>query len=224
MDRPRSLATLVAGCAAFAPSLALAAPSPSIEPPEQTHAPARAEHASDVPGDGLTPKLAILAGVGFPRPLAIEAGVALGRSWLVGAEYSALPETTVGAVSASLWAAAADLRVFPLRGPFFIGLRAGYQELSASATLGSGSLPSITESMRVSSVWINPRVGFLWTLHPFAIGVDAGLQVPLTSSVARSSTLADLGVDLDTGLTRAGSLLGSSLLPTLDLLRVGLVL
>lgn len=227
MLRARSLAALVTAfvaCVACAPARALASPPHEREAPPRTPEVEPAEHASDVRGDGLAPKLAILAGVGLPRPLAIEGGVALGRSWLIGAEYSALPETTAGAVSAGLWAAAADLRFFPLRGPFFIGLRGGYQELSASATLHYGALPSYAESMRVATWWLNPRVGFLWTPHPFAIGIDAGVQLPLTASVSRGSSLADLGVDVDTGLTRAGTTLGRSVLPTIDLLRVGLVL
>lgn len=55
-----------------------------------------------------------LVGVGFPRPLAAEGVIKLERLVLLGAEYSALPSITVSGVQASCWAAAADVRIFPL--------------------------------------------------------------------------------------------------------------
>ncbi len=58
---------------------------------------------------------------------------------------------------------------------------------------------------------------------PFAIGLDAGLQVPISTTVSRSSLLASASPQTDAQITSATNMLGRSVLPTLDLLRVGLV-
>jgi hypothetical protein len=162
----------------------------------------------------------ILGGVGFPRPLAIDGLVFLGERVAVGAEYGALPSVTIDNVRASLWSLAAEARVFPFAGPFYAGLRAGHQHVEASTTIGLPRFGPSFEELALDSWFVNPRVGVLWASSPgFAFGMEAGLQIPISPSISSSLPLALLPVAQHTAES-----LGSTVLPTVDLLRVGGVL
>lgn len=165
----------------------------------------------------------VLGGVGFPRPFALEAGVRFDETWMVGAEYGFLPKTTISNVDAKMWEAAAVARWFPFHGAFFFGLRGGFQSLSGDATLSAAQIGSYTESVEVGSWFLNPRVGFLWTWKPVALGIDVGVQIPIATTVSRSSLLAVDAPNVDAQITSATNLLGRTVLPTVDLLKIGLV-
>jgi hypothetical protein len=166
--------------------------------------------------------LGVLGGLGFPRPLAIEPVVGFGRTVMFGGEYSFLPTTTISSVDVRMWGAAGDVRVFPFRGAFFVGLRGGYQRISGEATVSASGVGSYTEAVEVGTWFVNPRVGFLWVWKPFAIGLDAGIQIPLSTTASRSSLLAVAAPEVDAQLSTATNL-GRTVLPTIDLLRIGLV-
>ena len=154
-----------------------------------------------------------IGGVGFPHPIAVEALVKIERVVSIGAEYAFSPDVTVSGVTGSLWSASGDARVFPLRGPLFVGLRVGLQHLGMSSA-------EYAQSMTVETWFVNPRVGFLWTWRSgFSLGFDAGVQVPLTSSV--SGTSAAMSIPQ---LTSAAGTIGGTVLPTIDLLRLGWLL
>ena len=154
-----------------------------------------------------------IGGVGFPHPIAVEALVKIERVVSIGAEYGFSPDVTISGVTGSLWSASGDARVFPLRGPLFVGLRVGMQHLGMSSA-------EYAQSMNVDTWFMNPRVGFLWTWRSgFSLGFDAGVQVPLTSSVTGTSTAMSIPQ-----LTSAASTIGGTVLPTIDLLRLGFLL
>jgi hypothetical protein len=167
--------------------------------------------------------IGVLGGIGIPHPLAIEAVVRLRKTVMLGAEYGFLPKTTISSVDVRMWSAAADLRVFPFKGAFFVGVRGGYQSLSGATTLSAANLGSYTESVDVGTWFVNPRVGFLWVWKPFALGIDAGVQVPLSTTVSRSSLLAAASPATDAQITSWTNTMGRTVIPTLDLLRIGLV-
>jgi hypothetical protein len=138
----------------------------------------------------------------------------------VGAEYGTLPAVTIDGVNTSSWSLAGDLRVFPLHGAFFLGLRAGRQHVGATTTIAVGSFGSATEVLGLDSWFLNPRVGFLWTTRQgLSFGVEAGVQVPIGAAI--SSTLP---LSLYPTAQRTIDALGRTVLPTVDLLRVGLLL
>lgn len=166
----------------------------------------------------------VLGGVGFPRPLSVEAVARLHRTVLLGAEYGFLPATSIASVDTRLWAAAGDVRLFPFKGGFFVGLRGGYQKVSAETTLSASDVGSFTQSVDVGTWFVNPRLGFLWVWKPLALGIDAGVQIPVATTVSRSSLLSVAAPELDARITTATNVLGRTVIPTVDLLRVGLVL
>jgi hypothetical protein len=162
----------------------------------------------------------LLGGIGFPRPLAIEGLLEFDHLILLGAEYSALPTTNFSGVDTSMWALAADARVFPFRNGFFVGLRAGKQHLGETATLTVSGM-SVSASNTADTTFINPRLGFLWNWHALAIGIDAGVQIPVLTTTA--STLPN-GVSPPSGAADLTHTLSQSVIPTVDLLRIGVVM
>jgi hypothetical protein len=171
---------------------------------------------------GVTPlRIGAIGGLGFPRPLAIEAIGEISEVVALGVEYGALPNVTISGVEVGLWSLAGDVRVFPFRGsPFFLGLRAGRQHIGATTNVAIMSYGSATEVLGLDSWFVNPRIGFLWTMQGgFTLGVEAGVQFPLSPSV--SSTLP---LSFYPSAQRTVDALGSTVVPTVDLLRIGLLL
>jgi hypothetical protein len=165
-------------------------------------------------------RVGALAGVGFPRPLSIEAMAEMSGWLAVGAEYGVLPSVTIDGVTTNLWSLAGDLRVFPFRNPFFVGLRAGRQHIGANTTVNVPMLGSAQETLGLDAWFVNPRVGILWTSREgITVGIEAGLQIPIGPNI--SSTLP---LSLDPSVEATIRTLGSSVLPTVDLLRIGLLL
>jgi len=222
----------LASCA----SPALAAEDPALA---QAHANAEVQTSAPPPSDRTEPptrgnddhpspehfRIGVLGGVGLPRPLALEGMIKVERLIGVGVDYSVLPTIHVSGVNASSWALGADVRVFPVRGPFFVGLRAGYQHLAASTTVTVTNVGSASLAAQVDSTFINPRLGFLWTWDPgITLGLDAGVQIPLGSEVTTDMPALAMGTAVDQELTSVATALGQAVLPTIDLLRVGILL
>lgn len=165
-------------------------------------------------------RVGVLGGIGFPQPLAVEGVVVLGGYVVLGAEYAALPSTTFSSVHASLWSLSGDARLFPFGGAFFVGLRAGHQRLTASARITVESIVSLSEELVIDSWFLNPRVGFLWRLPVgLAFGVDAGIEIPVSAAV--SSTLP---LSLLPSAQNTIDAIANGVVPTIDILRVGLIL
>jgi hypothetical protein len=170
-------------------------------------------------------------GVGFPRLLAIEGLFKVGRYAALGIEYSQFPEFAVSDVSLAIWALAGDVRVFPFGNGFFVGLRGGHQQLDAETTLVVQD-EEITLAGGLGTVFLNPRLGFLWTWDSgITFGLDAGLQIPISARTSGALALAD-SVMLPPGagertvsqVRRIARTFGETTLPTIDLLRLGLLL
>ncbi len=175
-------------------------------------------------GEGLFGPLRVgaFAGAGFPRPLSVEGMLKVADVVGLGLEYSLLPNMTVSDVHTSFSAVALDLRVFPMKGGFFVGVAGGHQHLEASTTLSVAGVASVPELVSADTWFVNPRVGFLWTASwGLTFGVDAGVQIPLSASFTNSipSQLA-----ANQQATNIAHLFGKTVLPTVDLLRVGLLL
>jgi hypothetical protein len=171
-------------------------------------------------------RLGAFGGVGFPRPLSLEAFAKIEKTVGLGVEYSVLPAMTLNGIDTTFWALSGDLRVFPFENGFFVGITAGRQHVGASTSLQLPSpYPSIPESVTADTWFINPRIGFLSTWNwGLTLGIDAGVQIPLTASFASTiPTNLPVNVPIATDATDMAHLLGKSVLPTVDLLRVGLL-
>ena len=96
----------------------------------------------------------------------------------IGLEYSFTPTVAIDGVTAHASAVAGDFRWFVLDSPFFLGAGVGVQSLHATGTVGPYSGTADT-----SKVFITPRLGVLFPFGAgFAVGADAGIEVPLAHS------------------------------------------
>jgi hypothetical protein len=215
------LGAAACGFVSLASATAFAQTSPTAPSATSTEPSVPAPRDSDASHRDGGVHVGLLGGVGFPRPLAIEGLLEFDRLVVLGAEYSALPTTTFSGVQTSLWALAADGRVFPFRNGFFIGLRAGKQHLSETASVTVGSAGSVSGSNTADTTFLNPRLGFLWSWHALRIGVDAGVQIPILST---SSSSLPAGVSPPSGAAALSRTLGQEAIPTIDLLRFGVVM
>ena len=165
-------------------------------------------------------RIGVIGGVGFPRPFAIEGMVKIDRVVGLGLEYAFLPQTNVFGVRAKMSSFSADLRVFPFRGAFFVGMRTGYQRLSAETTVTAAGF-SVDESAVASTWFVNPRIGFLWTWGSgFTLGIDAGVHVPISPKL-ETTIPAGFATSLDRSIQTTANTFGNATTPTLDLLRIG---
>lgn len=185
---------------------------------DQDRTPQKAVEASEDDPEAF--RIGAVGGVGFPRPLAVEGMVKLGGVVALGGEYSVLPRTSISGVQLTSWALAADARVFPFKGAFFIGLRAGHQVFAAHTTVTAAGV-SQSESATAETWFVNPRLGFLWTWQSgFTLGIDAGVQLPIGATV--SSTLpGEAPSSINTTFGKVAGVLGNDVTPTVDLLRIG---
>jgi hypothetical protein len=196
-----------------APSTARA--SASVAPPAR-----KEEDGSNGPLDPF--RIGAFTGVGFPRPVSIEGFIKIEKIIGLGLEYSFLPSVTLGGVDTELNAIMGDLRVFPFENGFFIGVGAGRQHLSAASAVGIAQLGGATPGITVDTIILNPRIGFLATWGwGLTLGIDAGLQLPLAATT--HSTIPS-GVSLSPDPSGMANAFGRNVLPTVDLLRIGLLL
>lgn len=180
-------------------------------------------------GEGIPPRdrpvrMGAVVGVGAPRAFTVEGFFLVQERVVVGVEYGVLPTTTVAGVSVGASAVSGDLRIYPFRrGPFFLGARLGRQTLDAGATVTVQNLGTYSGSTHQTSWFLGPRIGLLWVSRPgMTVGTSVGLQIPLSHAMQTT---------LPSGVPRAAvvpsiidTLGGGSIIPTLDLLQLGVAL
>jgi hypothetical protein len=218
--RPRGRPfTLFSGLSAATCALAL---SSSSHPARAEASPQTQEAASsdlDTESASHRTRFGATAGIGFPRPLSLEAMVKVGGFLGVGVEYGLLPSVTIDNVDTHLWSVAADARVFPFRNAFYLGLRAGRQHVEAATTVTIGSVATADEVLALDSWFLNPRIGVLWTASiGLTVGMEVGVQIPLSPGVSSSLPLA-----LVPEAERTVNTLGKTVLPTIELLQIGML-
>ncbi len=222
---------------AMTPSSAFAqegtTPSPTASPPSGNGSASTPRQQSDRPATSEGEKkdtehfrIGPLLGIGFPRPLEIEGMVKLEKLVGIGLEYSLMPKMNIMGAEATFKGIAADLRIFPFKGAFFIGAKAGRQWLDARTTVTVGQIGSFQESMSANTWFVNPRIGFLKTWDSgITVGIDAGVQLPINATYQRSGPATDAGLisqtNIDQTLASVAGALGNNTTPTIDLLRVG---
>jgi len=163
---------------------------------------------------------AMIGLVSLPRPSDVAVFVRVFDLVSVGLGYSDFPAfianpllDLVGANSATTHATLGqfnavdlDLRVFPMRGSFFVGASLGRQSLQGVLTETTLGQPQ-SAMLDLTTWYVTPRAGWLWRWDPgFIVGFDVGIQVKLTSDEVvmlppsatpdirkRVENLADLG-------------------------------
>jgi len=133
--------------------------------------------------------------ISIPRPINVEGYARLHPYIGVSGGWSTFPKFASDAILS--WAGAKSdttdsslnrfdawevaLRVYPLRGTFFLGVGVGQQVIDAVVTeKQTGSPIGLGGSARVDSWVITPRIGWQWVWSSgFAMGLDVGAQFVL---------------------------------------------
>jgi hypothetical protein len=133
--------------------------------------------------------------ISIPRPINVEGYARLHPYIGVSGGWSTFPKFASDAILS--WAGARSdttdsslnrfdawevaLRVYPLRGTFFLGVGVGQQVIDAVVTeKQTGSPIGLGGSARVDSWVITPRIGWQWVWSSgFAMGLDVGAQFVL---------------------------------------------
>lgn len=166
-------------------------------------------------------RMGVLGGVGFPRPMTIEGMMKLERAVALGVEWGTLPATRIAGIDLRYQSLAADVRIFPLQTSFYLGLRAGRQHVEGASTVAVGSFAPTTYTMTVDTVFVNPRIGFLYTgSSGLSVGIEAGVQFVTES---RKSDNLPKGVAPPETLATVLDTMGTKTLPTVTLLQLGLL-
>src|ERR1700687_477134 len=165
-----------------APPSATTLPEAAPNPPQTSAAPGHPHRLGPVQ-IGVT-----LGVISLPRPLNVQL---LAKGWDligIGVSYSYLPAfiaeailSLAGVHNASAHSSAweVDLRLFILRGAFFLGSSLGTQGLTATATSNG-----ITAQGDLTTFFVTPRLGWLWIWDSgFLLGTDFGVQIPVSSSL-----------------------------------------
>lgn len=136
-------------------------------------------------------RIGLLVGIiSIPRLLSFELFAKVHNLFGIGVGYNLLPSPvgdwllSIGGVhNASVESSAwdIDLRLFVLRGSFFVGTSFGRQGVSASADVNTNTLfGRVHFTGDLSSFYVTPRLGWLWIWRSgFSLGLDAGVQFPI---------------------------------------------
>jgi hypothetical protein len=142
-------------------------------------------------------------------------------------QYSMIPTLKFpgGSAELSLWAVQGTLRWFPFSGAFYLGSGVGYQSLKASVSSTSGVAPTEV-STNLSSPFITPQLGWLWMWKSgFALGLNAGVQIPFASDPEVKMTVAGVPVPAAGGdaddVRNVAKMIGKTPFPNIDLLKIG---
>ena len=99
-------------------------------------------------------------------------------------------------------------------------MRLGRQHVEAEASITVSSR-TFSGSASTDSTFLNPRMGFLWTWSSgLSVGFDAGLHVPLNHT---TSTTVPAGVTIPESVATTASFGSVRALPTVTLLRLGML-
>jgi len=165
-----------------APSFETQVPQAAPTPPETSAAPGHPHHLGPV-------QIGATVGVlSLPRPVNVQLLAKVYDLIGIGVSYNYLPGFIADAIlslygvhNVSLTSSAwdFDLRIFILRGAFFLGSSLGTQSLTATATSNG-----VTVQGDLSTFYVTPRLGWLsvWD-SGFLISTDLGVQIPVSSSL-----------------------------------------
>ena len=91
---------------------------------------------------------------------------------------------------------------------------------TSTVTLPQG-LGSLAEQVSAETWFVNPRLGFLWTWSWLTVGIDAGAQIPVAASYINTIP-GQLSVSQSA--TDVSHFFGGDVIPTVNLLRLGVML
>ncbi len=172
----------------------------------------------------IGPKVSAL---GLPSPFRAGIEAKWDNSYGIGFDVGAFPVTSMQDTKVKIASYVGTARYYPWRGPFYLGLGVGTQNLTGSRTQAfSGADYTVTLGM--DSVVVVPQVGWRWVYQSgFFLGVEAGLQVAVSSQQSVTSDapsiVKELATyqDMESFARKQADVLGKIPLPHFAVLQVG---
>jgi hypothetical protein len=172
---------------------------------------------------GAPSHFALLAGIGYPRPLSFEAALRTSTRTITSGELVMMPAVTVGGIEANQIGVAAALRVFPLKTPLFIGLRGGFQRTTLTRDVALPYGERLSAKATTETAFINPRAGVMWTWRGgLTMSIDVGVHIPVGAALSVSLPNG-ASPEATEKLAKMADALGNAVVPSVDLLRVGMM-
>jgi hypothetical protein len=211
----------------------LAAPNDAVQGDRSDARPAPAlPHSSDErksSSSGLPLHIGVMGGPSAPRPLDGEVYIRAFGFFMAGFSYSDFPAfiadpllslaglnngTTTFRLD-KFSAMEGEIRLFPFAGELFVGSSLGRQTFNATVTQQTGT-GTATGTLAVGTTYATPRIGYLWTIGPVVIGMDAGVQLKLSSD-PQISLPAGAPPEMQSQAQKAVDLVGNGPLPSFHL-------
>jgi hypothetical protein len=210
---------------------ATSAPTPPAPPPTASAAaPAKAQPPDASPTLLGPVRLGPVIGVGAPEALQVGALVTYKNVVGLAFAYGTLPKVAVpglGGATITRSSLELDLRGYPWRGPFFVGLGVGRAKTRGSVDAGvrayRTNIPA-TATARMEATYLSPKIGVMWITKPgIAFGADAGVQIPISPEdpeFTQSSLGLTVPVQPDNQLATIARKVARQPLPFVNLIRV----
>jgi hypothetical protein len=212
-------------------AMPLAAPSDAVQGDRSDARPAPAlPHSSeDRSSSGLPFHIGVIGGPSAPRPLDGEVYVRAFGFLMAGFSYSDFPAfiadpllslaglnngTTTFRLD-KFSAMEGEIRLFPFAGELFVGSSFGRQTFNATVTQQTGT-GTATGTLAVGTTYATPRIGYLWTLGPIVLGMDAGVQLKLSSD-PQISLPSGAPPEMQSQAQKAVDIVGNGPLPSFHL-------
>ena len=197
-----------------------------IEQSEKEAAPQEYGRPRGMAGDlTIGPSMSLLA---LPHPLEIGIEGKYANRFGFSLDYGFIPTLRVQSAQAQISALSIAARWFPFRGAFFVGMRAGSQNIKVSKSATVQSFDATVEAT-VTSSFYTPHMGWRWVWPSgFFTGLDLGWQISsgadttiVTNVRSTAVFLATEYSTLETDAKKVGNDLGNKALPSLTLIHCG---
>jgi len=221
----RSVAVMLSATILLLAATAGAAPEPSTPPATKAPPKPDADH-------GLLGPVRLGPSIGVGAPEALQVGALVTYARVVGVSFAwgTLPKVAVpgtGGATITRSSLEVDLRGYPFRGPFFVGVGLGHARtrgsMDAAIRAYRTNIPA-SASARMEATYLSPKLGVLFvTRSGFAIGADAGVEIPISANepeITQSSLGLTTPVEADNQLVGVARRVAKQPLPFLNVLRV----
>ena len=177
---------------------------------------------------------------GIPHPLTLAYDYRVGNFFSIGAAtgYFTYTYRLSSGDDVDLSSENYDIRarIHPFSGSFFFGVIAGTRTYKATSTrdipLASGLTIPVTGTLSISSYYLTPHIGWLWTNGGgFSLGIELGCQIPLSPSTELNIPVVEAFAPevkqtseykrLESDINGPALQIGKTPLPYLALLRLG---
>jgi len=163
---------------------------------------------------------------GFPTVFRLGVETKFLGAFGASASYGIFPEIKLGSAHVSANSILIDGKFYPFLGSFFLGLGFGTQNIQAKENVTVLGVQREIKAEITSGV-MTPKIGWRWSILKFFIGMEIGVQIPISVStkVEHGFTVpitdtADFQ-KAESEIVDTGNKIGKTAIPAIGLIQVG---